>query len=189
MLILFMVFLFVIFFVYISSCTYNYIRHRRIHKVLLRFMTSCMILFTFTIVFYDDVFFIGTSGGNGGISVKDDSKVFLNSFDNETEDSKENYNNTNEQEMKITAYFDNAAPQRGSMSNLIITGPTGAKATAICQYKGHGVTYMMDIGTGGLAVIPILIESSAEPGQIVVVDIEVIFEGKHYKTNTVFTPQ
>lgn len=183
-----MVLLFGIFIIYISVCSYKYLRHGRNNKILLRFMTSCMILFTFTIVFYNNIFFADTYGGYGGVSTKGDKRVFLSRL-HEPEYNNDEYEKVTEQGTKITAYFDNANPPRGSITNLIVTGPKGGKVTVICQYKGHGTPYIMNIGNGGIAVIPVKVENDAEPGVLVVVDIEVIFEGKQYKTNTVFTPQ
>lgn len=184
-----MLFLFGVFFIYISVCSYKYIRYGKTHKIILRFMTSCMIIFTFIIVLYNDVFLNDSNGRYGEVSVRNESKVFLSSLYNEPEDKNDEYEKVNEQGIKITAYFDNANPARGSITNLIVTGPKGAKVTAICQYKGHGNPYLMDIGSGGIAVIPIKVENDAEPGLLVVVDITVSFESKQYKINSVFTPQ
>jgi hypothetical protein len=47
----------------------------------------------------------------------------------------------------------------------------------------------MPIGANGLAVIPIMVDSNAEPGLLVVVDITISYNGKLYKLNSVFTPQ
>lgn len=184
-----MIFLFGIFIIYIFVCTYKYKRCGITNKVILQFMTYCMILFTFTIVYYKDVLIKENYGIHREISARNDSKVFLSSFDNEPWDNNDVYEKANKQGMKISAYFDNANPARGSITNLHVTGPVGGKVTAICQYKGHGTPYMMDIGKNGIAVIPVMVENGAEPGVLVVVDIEVSFEGRKYKANTVFTPK
>jgi hypothetical protein len=134
---------------------------------------------------FSDIFFNGNvnNGEYNGHSTKHESKVFVNSHDSSLE------NNKDEIEVKITAYFDNASPARGSITNLIVTGPPKGSVTAICQYKGHGTPYIMPIGANGLAVIPIMVDSNAEPGLLVVVDITISYNGKLYKLNSVFTPQ
>jgi hypothetical protein len=73
-----MVFLFGVFLIYISVCSYKFIRYRKVEKTILRFMTSCMILFTFTIVFYSNIFFTKDEINvrHSGLSVKDESKYF-----------------------------------------------------------------------------------------------------------------
>lgn len=186
-----MVFLLVVFLIYISVCSYKYFIYRKVKIASLRFMTSCMLLFTLTAVFYNDIFLNGDvmKGSNEEVSSKNESKVFLSSYNDGIEkDNKPSVVNNHETENKITAYFDNTSPARGSTTNLIVTGPKGGKVIAICQYKGHGTPYIMDIGDNGQAVIPIIVDSNAELGYSVVVDISVSYEGKQYKTNSVFTP-
>lgn len=176
-------FLLGIFFFYITVCSCKYIIYGKVSKILLRFMTSCMILFTFTIVIYNDIL---SGGSYNRALLEKESNVFLNSEDNGHYDD---YKYVNDHSFKITAFFDNPNPTRGSITNLIVSGPKGGKATAIVQYKGHGTPYIMDIGAGGQAVIPIRVEESAEPGFLVVVDVIVDYQGKQYKTYTVFTPR
>lgn len=198
------VFLFGVFFICISIYTYKFIRYRKTEKNVLRFMTSCMILFTLTIVYYGDIFF-NEKKANGKYSdpfVRDESNVFLSNdaekgivlpapgYDNSLKDEDDEPYIVNKQEIvKITAYFDNVSPARGSITNLIVTGPPKGNVTAICQYKDHGKPYIMPIGTNGVAVIPIKVDNDAEPGVIVVVDITISHDGNQYKTNSVFTPQ
>lgn len=176
--------IFGIFLIYISICGYRFIKHRKNRKNMLRFMTSSMILFTLTLVCYKDIFFIGDINivSYEGVSYRGESKVFLNSDFVERPVFPII-------EIKVTAYFDNASPARGSTTNLIVTGPPKGKVTVICHYKGHSTPYIMDIGGNGQAVIPIMVESDAEPRLMVVVDVLVSYEGKLYKTNAVFTPQ
>lgn len=187
------VFIVGIFLIYICVYSYKFLRHRKESKILMRFMTSCMLLFTFTIVFYENIFFNNnvTNEEYIGLSAINESNVFISSHGISLEDEKEKVDAVNKQEIeaKITAYFDNASPGRGSITNLIVTGPPKGRVTAICQYKGHGTPYIMPIGVNGLAVIPILVDSDAEPGLLVVVDITVSYNGKQYKLNSVFTPQ
>ena len=188
-----MVFIIGIFLIYICMYSYKFIRYGKESKIFMRFMTSCMLLFTFTIVCYGNIFFNRniTNEGYIGLSAKQESNVFISSHDSSLEDEKEEIGSVNQQEIeaKITAYFDNASPARGSITNLIVTGPPKGSVTAICQYKGHGTPYIMPIGTNGLAVIPIKVENDAEPGLLVVVDITISYNGKLYKLNSVFTPQ
>lgn len=188
-----MVLIVIIFLICISLCSYKFIRYGKEGRTFMRFMTSCMILFTFTTVCYGDIFFNGnvTNGEDSRFSEKIESKVFTSSYDSSLKDDDKELDSVNKQEIevKITAYFDNASPARGSITNLIVTGPPKGRVTAICQYKGHGTPYIMPIGANGLAVIPIKVENDAEPGLLVVVDISISYEGKQYNTNSVFTPQ
>ncbi len=169
--------LLILFLIWIINCSYKYLKHRRVNTIALKFMTSCMLLFTFTMVFYDDMLL------HKGNYLAHESRVFLSSSLNAS------VKDVPDKTKKITAYFDNANPPRGSTTNLIITGPPGGKVTAICQYKGHGTPYIMDIQKNGQVVIPIKVDSNAEPGNVVVVDITVNSEGNNYKIYTVFTPR
>lgn len=187
-----MVLILVIFLLYIIVCIYRILVYRKINVAFLRFMTSCMLLFTFTSVFYEELL-MNKNWVNGEcveLASKDESRTFLNSNKYSQDD---NYQRDElkvfEKDKKISAYFDNANPPRGALINLIVFGPSGGKVTAICQYKGHGTPYIMDIGKSGQAVIPIKVDSDAEIGVIVVVDILVKYGDITYKTNTVFTPQ
>lgn len=171
-----------VFIIYITVYCYRYLVYRKVKIILLRFMTSCMMLFTCTIFFYNGLFFdFGIPRDH--VSEKE-SRVFVSSYDSEKSVA---YKENNEK--KITAYFDNANPGRGTVTNLIVTGPRGGKVTAICHYKGFGTPYIMNIGNNGQAVIPVKVDNNADPGYVVVVDISVNFEGRVYKINSVFTPK
>lgn len=186
------VFLFVLFIIYISICIYRFLMYSRIKIVFLRFMTSCMLLFTFTLVFYNDIFLDkdDIKSSYGEIYSKSESKVFLNSADKIIEvDNKQTVIDNQETENKITAYFDNTNPDRGTITNLIVTGPPGGKVTAICQFKGYGTPYIMSIGENGQVVIPVKVDSNAVSGYAVVVDISVSYGEKVYKMNSVFIPR
>lgn len=169
--------LFIVFLVYISVCSYRYLMFRKIKIVTLKFMTSCMVLFTITLVFYNDILLHEREYLSG------ESRVFSRGNLSALEED------IPEQEKKVTAYLDNTNPSRGSIINLIVTGPPGGKVTAICQYRGHGTPYIMDIEKEGRVIIPITVESNAEVGFAVVVDVTVNYGGRDYKTNTVFTPK
>lgn len=172
-----MVPLLIVFLIYISICCYKYLMYKEVKIVMLKFMSSCMVLLTFTIVFYNDILLHEVKYS------KSESRVFsssnLNSMGRDVP----------EKVKKVTAYLDNTNPPRGSLINLIVTGPAGGKVTAICQYKGHGTPYIMNIEKNGQAVIPITVENNAEAGYVVVVDVTVNYGGINYRTNTVFTPR
>jgi hypothetical protein len=195
----FMMLLFGVFLIYITVYSYKFIRYRKTGKNVVKFMTSSIILFTLTVVCYKDIYFKenDSKGWYEELSTKGESKVFLSRdaaerpiFPFQDYDKNETGKANNQEiEVKISAYFDNASPAKGAITNLIVSGPPKGKVTAICQYKGHGTPYIMDIGVNGKAFIPVRVENDAEPGLMVVVDVVVSYEGKLYKTNSVFTPQ
>jgi hypothetical protein len=136
-------------------------------------MTSFLILFTCTVLISADLV---TTGNKQGLAAGNDIK------------NKIVWVNTEDSDVKVTAYLTNTSPATGSVTYLNVTGPAGGKLTAICQYKGHSTPYLMDIGSDRHAVIPIRVESDAEKGYSVIIDVIVKHEGKTYRTNAVFTP-
>lgn len=162
-----------IFSIYIFICIGYFKRTKRASNSLLTFMTSFSILFSCTVLISTNLFNTGHSQIIGsGNDIKNKS-AWVNSEDPGT---------------KVTAYLTNTNPPRGSITYLNVTGPAGGKVTAICQYKGHGTPYVMNIGQNGQAVIPIKVENDAEKGYMVIVDVLVNHEGKTYRANAVFTP-
>lgn len=164
---------YVIFLIYIIISVYYFRRRKRANNSLMTFMTSFLILFTCTVLISTDLI---NSGNKQSIGIGNDiinKSAWLNSED---------------LEIKITAYLTNTSPPRGSITYLNITGPTGGKVTAICQYKGHSTPYFSDIGKNGQAVIPLKVESDTEKGYTVIIDVIVEHEGNTYRTNAVFTP-
>lgn len=162
-----------IFIIYIVISFGYFKRTRRASNSLLTFMTSFSILFTCTVLISTDLI---NSGSKQIIGTGSDIK------------NKSAWVNCENPEEKVTAYLTNNNPPLGSVTYLNVTGPAGGKVTAICQYKGHGTPYVMNIGQNGQAVIPIRVESDAEKGYMVVIDVIIQHEGRTYRTNAVFTP-
>jgi hypothetical protein len=162
-----------IFIIYIVISIGYFRKTRRASNSILTFMTSFSILFTCTVLISTDLI---NSGNKKIIGTGNDIR------------NKSAWVSSENPETKISAYFTNTNPPRGSVTYLNVTGPTGGKVTAICQYKGHGTPYIMNIGQNGQAAIPIRVESDAEKGFMVVVDVIIQHEGRTYRTNAVFTP-
>jgi competence protein ComEC len=91
-------------------------------------------------------------------------------------------------DVKISAYLDNMSPTKNSTIYLTVNGPSGGTVTVISHFKNNSLVIPGDIGTDGIASIPIQV-GNAEANFTVIVDVMVDYNGKTYKTNTVFTPR
>lgn len=91
-------------------------------------------------------------------------------------------------DVNISASLDNTSPSKNSTVFLTVKGPPMSKVTVIANFKTKSLSYPGMIGKDGNASIPIQL-INAEPGFTVIVDIQVEYSDKVYKTSTTFTPR
>jgi competence protein ComEC len=91
-------------------------------------------------------------------------------------------------DINISASVDNVSPSKNSIVFLTVKGPPMSKITAIANFKTKSLAYPGMIGKDGYASIPIQV-INAEPGFTVIVDVQVEYNNKIYKSTTSFSPR